>query len=75
MIDQIINFKSVEEVQKFVNMAVSCPFDIDIGTDRNMIDAKSIMGVMSLGLNRPLRVSYEQDDQAFDQMLDSLKIA
>jgi phosphotransferase system HPr-like phosphotransfer protein len=56
-------------------MAVSCPFDIDIGTDRNMIDAKSIMGVMSLGLNRPLRVSCEQDDQAFDQMLDSLKIA
>jgi phosphotransferase system HPr-like phosphotransfer protein len=40
-----------------------------------MIDAKSIMGVMSLGLNRPLRVSCEQDDQAFDQMLDSLKIA
>ena len=49
--------------------------DVSLSYNGKSVNLKSIMGVMSLGLNRPLRVSCEQDDQACDQMLDSLKIA
>ena len=65
-----IHFDSIDDVIRFSNIAVCCPFDIDIGKNSHeMIDAKSIMGIMSLDLSDPLIVDYEGQDQNLEEYL------
>ena len=47
---------SINDVKKFVNAAVSRPCDIDVVSGRYIIDAKSIMGIFSIDLSKPVRV-------------------
>ena len=47
---------SVSDVSDFVNAATECDFDIDLNYNRILIDAKSILGVMSMDLNNVLTV-------------------
>ena len=51
-----IKLNATEEVQEFVNAASRCDFDIDVYYNRFLIDAKSILGVLSLDLTRELTV-------------------
>ena len=48
MKEQIISFKTVEEIKEFVGAACNCPFDIDVVSGRITIDAKSILGMLSV---------------------------
>lgn len=63
------------EVQKFVNVASKCDFDIDISYNRYTVDAKSFLGVYGLDLCRPLKVSYNGYDSDFETMLQSVAVA
>ena len=45
-----IKLNATEEVQEFVNAATKCDFDIDIYYNRFLIDAKSILGILSMDL-------------------------
>ena len=47
-----VMFHDAEEVEEFVNAASRCDFDIDIFYNRIVIDAKSILGILSMGLCR-----------------------
>lgn len=47
---------SREDVLDFVNAASKCDCDIDISYNRVIIDAKSILGILSMDLNRVLTV-------------------
>ena len=66
---------SPDDVQEFVKVAGTCDFDIDIFYNRVVIDAKSILGVLSLDLKQILTVRYGGNNQAFEQMLDRYSIA
>ena len=59
----IIRLPSVKEVKDFVSAISSCDFDLDIGADRYIIDAKSIMGIFSLDLSKPLELRIISDDE------------
>lgn len=63
---------SVEEAKAFVKEATKCDFDIDVFYNRVVIDAKSILGVLSLDLTRVLTVQYNGENKAFEEYLDSL---
>ena len=59
---------SINDVKKFVNAAVARPCDIDVVSGRYIIDAKSIMGIFSIDLTKPVRVEIhgtEEDVAAF----------
>lgn len=47
-------------------------FDIDVFYNRVVIDAKSILGVLSLDLTRVLTVQYNGENQEFEEYLESL---
>lgn len=64
-----------DEVPQFVNVASKCDFDIDISYNRYIVDAKSILGVFGLDLNRPLTVSYNGYNSEFEVLLSSHAIA
>jgi phosphotransferase system HPr-like phosphotransfer protein len=43
-----------EHVKNFVNIVNKYPYDIDLRSGRFVIDAKSILGIFSLDLSRPI---------------------
>ena len=54
MVERKIKLTAKEDVKEFVNEASKCDFDIDIFYNRVIIDAKSILGVLSMDLTRIL---------------------
>ena len=43
-----------ENVNKFVNIVSHYPFEMDLRAGRHVVDAKSILGIFSLDLSRPI---------------------
>ena len=62
-----IKLSSIEDVKKFVAAACSCACDIDIISGRYLVDAKSIMGVFSLDLTKPIMVDVKGDEAGAEQ--------
>lgn len=57
-----VNFDSISEVKDFVDSISDFAFDIDLVSGRYVIDAKSIMGIFSLDLNKDIiMVAYTED--------------
>jgi phosphotransferase system HPr-like phosphotransfer protein len=56
-----IQLNSIEDVKKFVNLVNTYPCDIDMVAGRYTIDAKSIMGIFSLDLSKPIDVVINDD--------------
>ncbi|HIR56574.1 MAG TPA: HPr family phosphocarrier protein [Candidatus Gallacutalibacter pullicola] len=57
-----IMLSSIEAVKKFVTLTNRYDFPINLTTDKYKIDAKSIMGVFSLDLSKPVTIQVESDD-------------
>ena len=49
-----ISLNSIEKVKTFVNLINRFDYDFDLVSGRYVIDAKSIMGIFSLDLSRPM---------------------
>ena len=60
---------TIEDAKQFVAAATKCDFDIDIYYNRIIIDAKSILGVLSLDLTRVLTVEYDGENEEFEAFL------
>ena len=52
MIERKIRLTDTEEVKDFVRAAGKCDFDIDVCYNRAVIDAKSLLGMLYLGIGR-----------------------
>ena len=75
MNEKVIKLADVEEVCDFVRAAGMCDFDIDISDQRMLIDAKSILGVMGLGIKKELTVKYGGEDITFENVLNKYTVA
>ncbi len=53
---------SIDDVKDFVNIVSKCDFDVDLSSGRYVVDAKSIMGIFSLNLSKPIGVEVYSDD-------------
>ena len=51
-----ISLSSIEDVKEFVALTNSYSFDSDLVSGRYAVDAKSIMGIFSLDLAKPLEL-------------------
>lgn len=72
MREKKIMLPSMAEAKRFVEEATRCDFDIDVFYNRVIIDAKSILGVLSLDLSRVLTVQLNGMDKEFEEYLDTL---
>ena len=63
---------TVAEAKMFVAAASRCNFDIDVFYNRVIIDAKSILGVLSLDLSQILTVQLNGADAEFEKYLKKL---
>ncbi len=53
---------SINDVKDFVNTVSKYDFDVDLTSGRYVVDAKSIMGIFSLNLSKPIKVEVHSDD-------------
>lgn len=59
-----INLKLAENVKNFVQIVSKYDYDIDLRSGRYVVDAKSILGIFSLDLSRPVVLEIYTDDAA-----------
>lgn len=57
---------SFQQVQQFVNLAMSQPFEITVGNSRQQINGKDFMGMCSLDFSRPVHVSARCSEEEFE---------
>ncbi|MCI8949042.1 MAG: HPr family phosphocarrier protein [Lachnospiraceae bacterium] len=72
MEERRIKLPTVADAKEFVIRASKCDFDIDVYYNRVIIDAKSLLGVLSLDLTRVLTVSMHGENKEFCKYLDQL---
>ena len=58
----MIRLSLVENVNKFVNVVSRYPFEMDLRAGRHVVDAKSILGIFSLDLSRPITLDIYSAD-------------
>ena len=67
-----ISLNSIDKVKSFVNDITKFDYDFDLVSGRYVIDAKSIMGIFSLELSKPIDLNIHAEDGA-DEVLEVLK--
>ena len=67
-----ISLNSIDKVKAFVNEVTKLDSDFDLVSGRYVIDAKSIMGIFSLDLSKPIDLNIHNDAQA-DTIVNALK--
>ena len=63
--------QAINDVKEFVNIVMKYDFDIDLVSGRYAIDAKSIMGIFSLDLSKPIDLNIHSEND-IDEILAKL---
>ena len=70
-----ILLKSINDVKDFVNIVSKYSYDVDLTSGRYVVDAKSIMGIFSLDLSKPIKVEIHTDEcPDFLEALEPFKV-
>ena len=56
-----VSLSMAENVKKFVSVVSKYPYDIDLHSGRFVIDAKSLLGIFSLDLSKPIVLEIYSD--------------
>ncbi|MBR6366179.1 MAG: HPr family phosphocarrier protein [Lachnospiraceae bacterium] len=67
-----ISLNSIDKVKSFVNDLAKFDTDFDLVSGRYVIDAKSIMGIFSLDLSKPIDLNIHAEEN-IDTILEVLK--
>lgn len=62
MVTYKISLGAINDVKDFVNMVMKYDFDVDLVSGRYAVDAKSIMGIFSLDLSKPIELKAHTDE-------------
>lgn len=66
-----ISLPSVEAVKNFNNKIFGLPGDFDLGSGRYIVDARSIMGIFSLDLSKPVSLTINSDNE--EEVVEAIK--
>ena len=66
-----ISLNSIDKVKSFVNDLAKFDVDFDLVSGRYVIDAKSIMGIFSLDLSKPIDLNIHSENNV-DEILSKL---
>lgn len=72
---QKIRLNETADVKEFVQAASKCDFDVDISYNRVIIDAKSILGILSMDLTKVFTVTCHGEDHEFNRFLQKFAVA
>lgn len=60
---------SIEKVKKFVNITSNFETDVFLKAGRYVIDAKSIMGIFSLDLTKPMELTFDTENKCDNETI------
>ncbi len=66
-----IMLSTINDVKDFVSIVSQFDFEIDLVSGRYAVDAKSIMGIFSLDLSKPIKVNIHSDNT--DEFIEAVK--
>jgi phosphocarrier protein HPr len=76
MYETTIQLNAINDVKDFVNTVMMFDYDIDLVSGRYAIDAKSIMGIFSLDLSKPIKLqAHTEDPEALIKAIQKYIIA
>ena len=64
-----ISLNSIGKVKSFVNAISQFSYDFDLISGRYVIDAKSIMGIFSLDLSKPITLNVHAEDASMEPIM------
>ena len=67
-----ISLNSIDKVKSFVNAITKFDNDFDLVSGRYVIDAKSIMGIFSLDLSKPINLNIHAEGN-LSSVMEALK--
>ena len=70
-----IKFNGAEDVTEFVRAAEKCDFDVDIRYESAIVDAKSLLGIFSIGLAKNLTVFCHGESHEFMDAIRKFAVA
>ena len=68
----MISLNSIDKVKSFVNDISRFDYDFDLVSGRYVIEAKSIMGIFSLDLSKPIELNIHAEEGS-DEVIETLK--
>ena len=68
MYETTISLQAINDVKDFVNTVMLFNYDIDLVSGRYAVDAKSIMGIFSLDISKPIDLNVHTDEDTEDIM-------
>ena len=68
-----IKLSLAENVKSFVNVVSRYPYDMDLRAGRHVVDAKSILGIFSLDLSKPIDLNIHADGSALDSVMEIIE--
>ena len=77
MKDMKIQLRSTQDIMRFNKKITKyeCDFDIDVCYNRAVIDAKSLLGMLYLGICKDLVVKYGEQDECFEHIMNKYAVA
>lgn len=66
-----VSINTVEKIKSFVNDITKFEYDFDLVSGRYVVNAKSIMGIFSLDITKPISLHINTEENT-DRVIDAL---
>lgn len=66
-----VSLNTIDRVKNFVNEVSKFEYEFELSSERYIINAKSIMGIFSLDITKPLCLNIHEEEK-IDQVMDAL---
>ena len=73
MVTRMLNLNSIDNVKEFVNIVSKFDLDMDLGSGRHIIYAKSIMGIFRLDLSKPVEFTVHNNENECVELLAAIE--
>ena len=73
MVSKKIKLAGIEQVQTFNQICSRCEYNVDLKQGKYLVDAKSIMGIFSLDLSKPIELNIHASEADMNNILETLK--
>lgn len=69
-----ISLKSIDDVKHFVQTITMFDGEFELLSGKYIVDAKSILGLFSVDLSKPVTLRIEADDTKIDEILKAIEV-
>ncbi len=68
-----ISLVTIDQVKRFVDLVSRVDGDVDLISGRYTVDAKSIMGIFSFDISKPMEIQIHREAEEIGELLEQLK--